>query len=152
FPLSAMVALEGLSMVLVVLAARGVTNMADGGAAGVFAQDVLGLGRVIEAKRLDDGADLLVGGQDVIAMRIERGHAGGELTTVLRVDEHANQQARHLFRAVTRNEVRGCGAFQVIDGRDPTFMAQFVHDRPLDTGNSLGPGPSLLYMIASIRA
>ena len=56
-----MIALEGLGVGAVVVAAGGVADMADGGPAGVLAHDAFVLGLVVEAKRLDDGADLLVG-------------------------------------------------------------------------------------------
>ncbi len=101
--------------------------MADGGAAGVIAQDGLGLGGMVEAKCLDDGADLLVGVEDAFAMGIERGHAGGELTAILQIDEHADHKPGDLLGAVLEGEAGRRRALHVIDGRNAAFVVQFLH-------------------------
>ena len=89
--------LERLGVAAVVGAAGGVADVADGGPAGVLAHDAFVLGLMVEAKRLDDGADLLVGVEEFFAVGIEGGEAGGELAAVLQVEEHPRHQPRDLL-------------------------------------------------------
>ena len=69
--------------------------------------DVLELSGMVEPKRFDDGADLLVGGEHAFAMRIERGHAGAELAAILQVDQHAGHQPRDLLGSILGDQLRG---------------------------------------------
>ena len=66
FPLAAVVPLERLGVAAVVGAAGGVADVADGGPARVLVHDAFVLGLVVEAERLDDGADLLVGVEELV--------------------------------------------------------------------------------------
>ncbi len=72
--------------------------MADGGAPGELALDVLGLARVVETERLDDRADLLVRVQQLLAPRVERREPGRQLTPVLQVQQDPRHEPRHLSR------------------------------------------------------
>ncbi len=68
-PFAAVMALERLGVAAVVGAAGGVADMADGGPARELLHDAFVLGLVVEAEGLDDGADLLVGVEDLFARR-----------------------------------------------------------------------------------
>src|SRR5262249_29557667 len=70
FPFAAVLPFERLGVAQVVGAAGCVTHMADGGAAGVLAHDIVVFRMMIEAEGLDHGADLLVGIENALAARI----------------------------------------------------------------------------------
>ncbi len=65
-PLFDVVPLEGLGVAAVVVAAGGVADVPDRGPAGVLVHEALGLAAVVEPKRLDDAADLLVGVENLL--------------------------------------------------------------------------------------
>ena len=71
--------------------------MADGRASGVLTHDAIGLGLLIETKRLDHGADVLVGVEQLFAARVEGREAGGKLAAVLQIEEQARHEPRSLF-------------------------------------------------------
>ena len=98
FPFAAVMALERLGVAAVGGAAGGVADVADGGPARELAHDAVVLGLVIEAEGLDDRADLLVGVEQIFALRVEGGEAGGELAAVLQIEQHPRHQAGDLFR------------------------------------------------------
>ena len=119
-------ALERLGVAAVVGAAGGVADVADGGPAGVLLHDAVVLGLVVEAKRLDDGADLLVGVEELVAIGIVGGHAGGELAAVLHVEQHPRHQPR-TCSGPAGGQRRGRGAVEMINRRDAAFVVQFGH-------------------------
>ena len=122
-----MVPLERLGVAAVVGAAGGVADVADGGPAGVLLHDAFVLGLVVEAERLDDGADLLVGVEELFAVRVVGGEAGGQLAAVLQVEQHPRHQARDLFGPGSGASREARGRRQMIDRGDPALVVQFVH-------------------------
>ncbi len=93
--LAAVVALERLGVAAVVAAARGVADVADRDRAVHLAHDRLELLAVIEPERFGDRAHFLVGLDERIAVGTKAGHARGELSPVLHVQQHARDQPRH---------------------------------------------------------
>ena len=127
FPLAAVMPLERLGIAAVVGAAGGVADVADGRPAGVLPHDAVVLGLVVEAEGLDDGADLLVGVEELFALGIVGGEAGRELAAVLQVEQHPRHQAGDLLRSLQGRQPRRVRAVQVVNRRDPAFVVQFVH-------------------------
>ena len=82
---------------------------------------------VVEAERLGDGADFLVGVEELLAVGVVGGHAGGELAAVLQVEQHPRHQPGHLFRTGQAAPDRMPRAGEVIDGGDAALVLQFSH-------------------------
>ncbi len=93
--LAAVVALEGLGVVAVVAAAGGVADVADGHGPVHALHDRLELVAVVQAERLGDRPQLLVGPDQRVAILAIAGHPCGELPAVLHVQEHPRDQPSH---------------------------------------------------------
>ena len=94
---------------------------------GVLLHDAVVLGRVVEAERLDDRADLLVGVEELVAVGVVGGEPGGELAAVLQVEQHPRHQPRELVRVAGPDGRAVAAARQVVDRRDAAFVVQLVH-------------------------
>ena len=86
------VALEGLGVAAVVLAAGGVADVADGRPAGILLHQALVLAAMAQPEDLADVAHVLVGVDQLIAVGIVGGHAGRQLAAVLDVQQHPRHQ------------------------------------------------------------
>ena len=87
------VPLEGLGVTAVLRPAGRIADVADGRPARVLVHQALVLGPMAHAEDLGDRAHLLVGVDQLAAVRIEGGDAGGQLAAVLDVQEHPRHQA-----------------------------------------------------------
>src|SRR5207237_346907 len=92
------VALERLGVVAAVGPTGGVPDVADGRPAGILGHDAFGLGRVVQPERLDNGADLLVRVEDLLAGGVEGREPGRELAAVLQVEQDARHESTDLVR------------------------------------------------------
>src|SRR5262249_5068769 len=99
FPFTAMMALERLSVTAIIGAAGSIADMADGRTPSVLLHDAVVLGQVVEAESLDDGADLLVSIENLLAAGVVGAEAGGKLAAVLKVQEDSWHQAGDLLRS-----------------------------------------------------
>src|SRR5205823_1546717 len=95
----------------------------------------------VEAERLDDAADLLVRVEQLVALGVVGGEAGGQLTAVLQVEQDARHQPRYLLGAYSAQQGRGRRTIQMINCCDPAFVMQFGHVGSL---SRLEWGPSTL--------
>ncbi len=123
--------LERLGVAAVFGPAGGVTHLADGGTAGVFAHQALRLAAMAEPEHFADAAQVLEGVDELVAVGIVRGHAGRQLAAILDVEQHAGQQPRHLLGPLLGTQRAAPAAGQVVDRRDATLVQQIAH------GNSL---------------
>ena len=89
--------------------------------------DAVVLGLVVEAERLDDRADLLVGVEELFAARVVGGEAGGELAAVLQVEQHPRHQPGDLLGPGEGGQARRLCLRKMVDRGDPAFVVQFVH-------------------------
>ena len=71
-------------------------------------------------------ADLLVGVEQLFALRVEGGQAGGELAAVLQVEQQPRHQAGDLLRPRQRGQLGGL-AREVVDRGNAALVVQFVH-------------------------
>ena len=126
-PFAAVMPLERLGVAPVVGPAGGVADVADGGPAGELLHDAFVLGLVVEAERLDDGADLLVGVEEFFAARIVGGEAGRQLAAVLQVEQHSRHQPRHLLGTGQGGQPRRLAPRQMINRGDAALVVQLVH-------------------------
>ena len=104
FPFAAVRPLKRLRIGQIVGAAGRVTDMADGRAPGELRHDVVVLGRMVEAKRLDNRADLFVGIEDALPPRVERREPRRQLPAILQIKQHAGHQSRDLFGTCERGK------------------------------------------------
>jgi hypothetical protein len=127
FPFPAVVPLERLRVAEIVGPARRIADVADRRPAGILPHDAIVLGLVVEPKRLDHRADLLVSAEDLLALGTERREPGRQLASILKIEEHSRHQAADLILTMRRRQSRGVSAIQVINRRDPAFMVEFAH-------------------------
>src|SRR5262249_13433190 len=99
----------------------------DGRPAGVLAHDAFVLGLVVEAKRLDDGADLLEGVQQLLAAGGEGGEAGRELAAILQIEQQPRHEPRYLLRSGPWGQPRRLGTGQMVNRGYAALVVQFVH-------------------------
>ena len=95
FRFAAVVAFEWLGVVSVVAPAGGITHVADRDRPVHSAHDRLEFLAMIEPERLGDRAHLFVGVDERIAVGTKAGHAGGELSPVLHVEQHPGYEPAH---------------------------------------------------------
>ena len=121
-------AFERLSVRFIVRAAGRVTHVADRRRAVVPLHDRLEFGAVIEPERLGDRAQFLVRFEQGLSIRVERGHARGELAAILHVEQHARHESRRAFDlARGGQDRRKTLAFGVENGRHAALMLEFAH-------------------------
>ena len=72
-------------------------------------------------------ADLLVGVEHFVALRIVGGEAGRQLAAVLQIEQHSRHQTRNLLRPRERSQSRWRGMVEVINRANTALMVQFVH-------------------------
>src|SRR5262249_16771174 len=120
-------AFKGLRVISRVAAARGIANVADGGAARILVENLLGLVAAIQAKRLGDHSDLFVGLEDQFVIGIEGREAGGELPAILHVKQHPRDQVRDALRLIRGNEPTDSGAFEMVKSGNSAFVLHYRH-------------------------
>ena len=127
FPFAAMLAFKRLSEGAVVGATGGIAGMADGGPAREFLHDAVVFGLMIEPKRLDDRADLLVGIEDLAAVGIVGAEASRQLPAILQIQQQPRHEPRNIVLAAGGHQRRRRGAVKMIDRGNPTLMVKFGH-------------------------
>ncbi len=127
FPFAAMRTFKRLSIGPVIGTTGRIAHVADGGPARVLLHDAVVLGLMVQAKCLDDRADLLVGIQDLAAAGIIGRKARGQLAAILQIEQQPGHKPRHVVRAPGGHEGRRRGAVEMIDRGNPTFMVKFGH-------------------------
>src|SRR5262249_23681599 len=122
FPFAAVLPFKRLGVAAIVGAARGVANMANGGPARVLAHDAVVLGLMAKTERLDDRADLLVSVEQFFAVRVVRREAGGQLATVLQIEQDAGHEAGDLLRPRLGRKAGMQRAVEMVNRGDPAFV------------------------------
>jgi len=130
FPQAPVMALEGLGVARVVVAGGGVAGVADGGGPVVLVEDCAVLVRVRHAEDFADGADVLERVDDLRTVGVVSRHAGGELSAVLQVEQHARQEGGDVFdrrfRAAAAS--RSDGFVQTVERRHSALVVDvFTH-------------------------
>ena len=133
-----MMPLERLGVAAVVGPAGGVADVADGGHADVLLHQRFILAAVVEAKNLGDRADFLMGIDQLLAMRIEGGHARGKLPAVLHVQQHPRHQPRDFVGALLGAQRAEPPPGQMVDRGNTAFVVQVVAHR-IETADRSGP-------------
>ncbi len=125
--LASMSTFERLGVTPIVASTGRVAHVADAGGALQARHDRLELRQVVQAERLGDGADLLVGLEQGAAIGVVCGHPGRELTPVLHVEQHARDESGHAV-ALTgdRRQLGDLGPIGVEDRRDAAFVMKFA--------------------------
>ena len=122
-----MMPLEGLGVAPILGPAGGIADVADRGPAGVFVHQAFALAAMAKAKDLADAPQFLVGVDQLVALGIERRHAGRKLAAILNIQQHPRHQPRGLFGTLLGAQRAGSPARQVIDRRDAALVVQFAH-------------------------
>jgi hypothetical protein len=119
---------EGLRVTLVILSARGISNVPDRGAARVSLHDRLTFTAMRQSKDFCNGPDIFHRIQDEGSIGIEGGHPGSELASILDILQHAREQVRDRLAARIGAQTAFLATRQVINGRNTAFMVQFAHE------------------------
>ena len=130
------VALERLGVAAIVLAAGGIADVPDGRPAGVLLHQVFVLAAMVQSKDLADVPHFLVGVDQLVAIGIVGGHAGGQLAAILDVQEHPRHEPGDFLGPLLGTQRADAPARQVIDSGDAAFFVEIAHgivfyDRPL---------------------
>ncbi len=120
-------AFKRLCVAAIVLTAGGIPDVPDRGPAGQVTHQGFGLGTMIEPKDFGHGADILAGLQQRRPIGIERRHPGGQLTTILDIQQHPRQQPRNVARSIVGAHWTAATAGQVINSSNTTFVMDFAH-------------------------
>jgi len=123
-----MIALEGLRVVAVVTAARGVPDVTDGRGAIHALHDCLEFGAVVQAEGLGNSPQLLVDPDDRIAIHAIAGHPCRQLPAILHIQQHPRDQSSHAVDIAGNRRQLGYGlALSMKDGRDAALVVKFTH-------------------------
>src|SRR5439155_5944920 len=122
---------ERLGVAAVILAAGGVPDVPDRRQPGVLAHQLFEVLLLVEVKHLGDGADLFVRVDELISLAVERGHAGGQLSPVLNIQQQSRDQARCLPQPLLGGQVATTPIGKVINRRDAALVMQVRHRRKL---------------------
>ena len=139
FPFASVPPLEGLGIAAAGGAAGGIAGMADRRPAGEFLHDRGVLVRLVDPERLDDGADFLVGIDELVAFRVVGRHPRRELPAVLQVEQHARHLPRELVGVAGPNGRAVAAAGQVVQRRHAAFVLQLVHITARQEGERRSP-------------
>ena len=82
---------------------------------------------MVQAEDLGHRAHVLVGVDQLIAVRVVGGHAGRQLAAVLDVQQHPRHQPRDFLGALLGAQRADPSARQVIDRGNAAFVVQFAH-------------------------
>ena len=110
FVLLQMVPLERLGVTAVFGAAGGIAHVADGRPAGVLLHQAFVLAAMVHAENFADAAHVFVRVQQLLAVGVERGHAGRKLAAVLNVQQHPRHQPRNFVGPLLRAQAGCCAA------------------------------------------
>ena len=121
------VPLERLGVVQIVLAARGITNVADGRPAGHPRHDALGLAAMAQLENLADGPDAAECVEQLLPVGMVARHAGRELAAVLHIQQDPRDEPRNFVRPLRRAQRAYGRARQMVDGGKSALVMKFAH-------------------------
>ena len=122
--------------------------MADRRPAVAFAHQRLILRAMVHAEDFADGAHVLVGADELFAMRMVCGHSGRQLAPVLDVQQHPRHEPAHRVWAAIRTKRTHAPTRQMVDRRHPAFVVYFAHSINLKGGSAVAQGSQFREMIA----
>ena len=122
-----MMSLERLGIITVILSASRVSDVADRGGASHRRHQRFDFGAMVQPKDFGDRTDVLHGFQHRRPIGIVAGHASGQLSAILNVQQHSRQQAGDLSRAFFGAHRAPAKTGEVINGRYTTFVMDIAH-------------------------
>ena len=119
--------LEGLGIAPILGAARRIPDMPDRRRAGVLIHEPLVDAAVAHPEHLAHAPDILVGGEELVAVGIPGRHSGGELPAILDVEKHPGNEPGHVVGPLHRAERTRRDIGEVIDRRKAALVMEFSH-------------------------
>ncbi len=96
--------------------------MPDRRPAGVFLHQALELAAMAQAKDLADAAHVLVGVDELVAVGVVGGDAGGQLAAVLDVQQHPRHQPGDFLGPLLGTQRADAPVRQVVDRGNAAFL------------------------------